>query len=158
MFSEGASLETALGQGAGIGAARRSGTHSLILLQVLRTEGVGTLFLTQVPFTRHALFAGVARLGAPVNHAQVLILRAHYLKSVRIGTLGNVQNLIKNNGLSDVVPSRTLLYKQFQGTHQRVPEHSSTEHSQSNGGGTHNPLWRPQLGVRGTNPDNGTQH
>ena len=77
MFSEGASVETALGQGAGIGAARRSGTHSLILLQVLRTEWAGTLFLTQVPFTRHALFAGIARLGAPVNHAQVFILRAH---------------------------------------------------------------------------------
>ena len=71
MFSEGASVGTALGQGAEIGAARRSGTHSLILLQVLRTEGAGTLFLAQVPFTRHALFAGVARLGAPVNHPQV---------------------------------------------------------------------------------------
>ena len=90
ILSEGASVETALGQGAGIGAARRSDTNSLILFQVLRTEGAGTISLTQVPFTRHALFAGVARLGAAVNHTQVLILHAHYLKSVRIGTLENV--------------------------------------------------------------------
>ena len=82
MFSEGASVETALGQGAGIGAARRSGTHSLILLQVLRTEGAGTLFLTQVPFTRPAMFAGVARLGAPVNHAQVFSFFTHIILSV----------------------------------------------------------------------------
>ena len=82
MFSEGASVETALGQGAGIGAARRSGTHSLILSQVLPTEGAGTLFLTQVPFTRHALFAGVARLGAPVNHAQVFSFFTHIILSV----------------------------------------------------------------------------